>query len=99
MLYSGTTTCLTLPFHVLSNSIFIAADVREFEVSQWADSSTSRLQFSLLDFGNATHIFSMTATLAEGGSGDNTRQCTIAFIGTDEDIVLVSAPVKYAHLI
>ena len=82
--------------YVLSSTI-LAAEVRELEVSQWAANSTSGFQFSLLDFGNATHIFSMTATLAEGGSGNNKHQCAIAFIGTDEDIVLVSAPVRYAH--
>ena len=59
-----------------------------------------------MDFGNSTNIFSISAMLiSSNGMNDrgeeemdvvesDTIQCIIAFIGEDEDLVLVSIPAQ-----
>ena len=76
------------------------------EHSEWALDIGCGFQFTLVDFGNSTNIFSISAMLiSSNGMNDrevedmdgvrsDTIQCIIAFIGEDEDIVLVSIPAQ-----
>ena len=68
--------------------IFLAAEIRDVSELKWNFSTTSGEQFSLLEFGNHTHIFSINVALAGTGA------CAIAFIDEDEDITLVSEPAR-----
>lgn len=79
------------------------------EQSEWDLDIGGGYKFSLVDFGNSTNIFSISALLTAdigtssiGRSESSSRKdllCTIAFIGTDEDIVLISAPVQDVYVL
>ena len=76
------------------------------EHSEWALDIGCGYQFTLVDFGNSTNILSISAMLTSDplSNGINDRgedvvssdtiQCIIAFIGEDEEIVLVSIPAQ-----
>ena len=78
------------------------------EQIEWDRNSVGGFQLSLLDFGNNTHIFSMSATLVEGEEGesglyergllDNSGQrssgCALLFLDEGGEVVLVSEPVQ-----
>lgn len=79
------------------------------EQSEWDLNIDSGYKFSLVDFGNSTNVFSISAQLTADigassigrsqASSRNDLLCTIAFIGTDEDIVLISAPVQDVYVL
>lgn len=86
--------------------------MRQVEQSEWDLNIGGGYKFSLVDFGNATNIFSISALLTEDigasstGRSESTAMssrndllCTIAFIGADEDIVLISAPVQDVYVL
>ena len=76
------------------------------EHSDWDIDIGGGYKFTLVSFGNSTSLFSISATLTSdiwyggSGSGDTVMGsqvtddivCLIAFVGTNDDIVLVSTP-------
>lgn len=79
---------------------------RQVDHSDWDIDIGGGYEFTLVTFGNTTNLFSIRATLTRditygvSASGESAMAsqmtgditCAIAFVGTEDDIVLISTP-------
>lgn len=87
----------------------LTAETRQVKQFEWDLNIGGGYKFSLVDFGTKTNIFSisalLTADIGTSGIGRsestvmNNLLCTIAFVGADEDIVLISAPAQDMYVL